>query len=484
MKKIVCIISALILVLAAAVTGYGCSKEQKYTSYSIECALVGDVLSGTETVTFYNHTDNSFKELKFNLYGNAFRKGAKYAPVSSQYRSRAYYNGESYGEMNIISVTEGESPVNFSVTGEDMNILTVPLQAEVFPGETACVTIDFSLTLAEVIARTGINRKTVNLANFYPVLCGIEDGGFYECVYYSAGDPFFSDCADYSVTFTADEKYVVAAGGKLIGSSVNGGKRTSDYSATKSRSFALVLSEHFESAADASLGTEITYYFYNDDDPAKALKAAKDALRLYENLFGEYPYETFSVVQTEFIQGGMEYPSLVMISDALEESAYLEVIAHETAHQWWMAAVGSNEIKYGFLDEGLAEYSVILFYENYPEYGITREACLAAAEKTYKIFCSVYDKLFGGTDTSMMRSLKDFSGEYEYVNIAYIKPVIMYDCLRTTVGDEMFFKALKRYYSQYKFLNADPFDLVGAFEKAGTDTNGYFEGFFNGTAIL
>ena len=84
----------------------------------------------------------------------------------------------------------------------------------------------------------------------------------------------------------------------------------------------------------------------------------------------------------------------------------------------------------------------------------------------------------------MMRSLKDFSGEYEYVNIAYIKSVIMYDCLRTTVGDEMFFKALKRYYSQYKFLNADPFDLVGAFEKAGAAANGYFEGFFNGTAIL
>ena len=71
-----------------------------------------------------------------------------------------------------------------------------------------------------------------------------------------------------------------------------------------------------------------------------AAYAQKAEVRLYENLFGEYPYETFSVVQTEFIQGGMEYPSLVMISDALEESAYLEVIAHETAYGHAPAGTG------------------------------------------------------------------------------------------------------------------------------------------------
>ena len=487
MKRIITLFAVLALIMSCAVfAGYGCkSGADKITTYTIECSLSGEVLTGSETVSFYNGTENTFTELKFNLFGNAFRSGAAYSPISSQYRARAYYNGVNYGDMTIASVKDADgSPLAFEICGEDQNILSVALGKEVFPGETVKVTVDFTLKLAKVIARTGINRKAVNLANFYPILCGIEDGSFYECLYYANGDPFFSDCADYTVTFTADEKYVVAASGKVSDSVVNGGMRTSVYSAKNVRSFAFVLSDKFESVCDTSLGTEITYYFYDDAAPDKSLKAAVDSVRYFENTFGEYPYETFAVVQTEFVQGGMEFPSLVMISDALDEKAYLEVIVHETAHQWWQTAVGNNEIKYGFLDAGLAEYSVVLFYENHPDYGYTRQSCVEAAEKTYKLFCSVYEKLFGGADTSMMRGLGEYSGEYEYVNIAYIKPTIMYDCLRETVGDNIFFKGLKRYYSEYKFKNADPYDLVGVFEKSGADTNGYFESFFDGKVIL
>ena len=101
----------------------------------------------------------------------------------------------------------------------------------------------------------------------------------------------------------------------------------------------------------------------------------------------------------------MEHPALVMISDNLEQSAYLEVVAHETAHQWWQGVVGNNEIEYGFLDEGLAEYSVVLFYENYPEYNLKRQDLIESSENTYKIFCTVSDKVFGKVNTVMKRSL-------------------------------------------------------------------------------
>lgn len=484
MKRITGIACAVIAFLSIFTVGCGCGKRQTLTNYNIECALSGDVITGNESVTFYNHTENAFNQLKFNLYGNAFRQNAKYQPVSAQYCNRAYYDGQSYGEMNVISVKEGGEPLNFEVGGKDENVLTVDLKEYVYPGENVAVDVEFTLKLAKVIARTGITRNTINLANFYPVLCGIQDGGFYECVYYSAGDPYYADCADYDFTFTADEKYVVAVGGKLVSSHVGGGKRTSKYILNKARSLCLVLSEKFETITDNSTGREINYYYYDDPQPEKSLKAAADAVKLYEKTFGAYPYQTYTVAQTEFIQGGMEFSSLVMISDALEQPEYLEVIAHETAHQWWQGAVGNNEIEYAFLDEGLAEYSVVLFYENYSEYGFTREECITAAEKTYKTFCSVYEKMFENTDTSMIRNLGEFSSEYEYVNIAYVKPAIMYDCLRKTIGDKRFFGALRRYYSDHLYKNATPDDLVGAFEKSGADTNGFFKGFFDGSAIL
>jgi aminopeptidase N len=184
------------------------------------------------------------------------------------------------------------------------------------------------------------------------------------------------------------------------------------------------------------------------------------------------------------VQGGMEFPALVMISDALEKEAYVEVVVHETAHQWWQTVVGNNEIEYGFLDEGLAEYSVVVFYENYPEYNLKRETLIEASEKTYKIFCSVYDKLFGEVDTRMIRNLGEFHGDYEYVNIAYVKPCIMYECLRKTVGDKGFFNGLKRYYKEFSFKNATPDDLIGAFERVGKDANGFFQSFFEGKVII
>ena len=368
--------------------------------------------------------------------------------------------------------------------GIDQNILTVKLKDELFPNERVSVSIDFTLNLANVVARTGINDRTVNLANFYPVLCAFDNGGFYECVYYSTGDPFYSDCADYKVTLTADKEYVVASSGKVISSKENQNTATRTYQLKNARSFAFVLSKDFDMVSGKASGVEINYYFYDDKEPLKSLEYAVKSIGLFSKTFGAYAYPHYAVVQTKFVQGGMEFPALVMVSDDLGGLPYGEVIVHETAHQWWQTAVGNNEIEYGFLDEGLAEYSVVLFYEKFPEYGYTRQGLITATEQTYKTFCSVSDKVFGKVNTVMTRSLKDFTSEYEYVNIAYIKPCIMYDGIRKTVGDTRFFASLKRYYSGYKFKNASPHDLVGAFEKTGSDTNGYFQSFFDGKVII
>ena len=483
MRKTAVIIS-LILCISCLPLFSSCKSTQNYrTQYNIEAEFSNNSLTATQTVDYYNQTDTSVSLLKFNLFANAYRKGAKYSPVSSQNYTQSYPNGVSYGGIEIEQVSVGGENVEFLIDGEDENILSVPIP-ETFPDERVQIEIEFTVQLANVISRTGYNASTVNLANFYPILCVHDDGGFYECVYYSFGDPFYSDCADYYVNFICDQAYTVAASGKRVGCSVENGRANYSYKIENARSFAIVLSAMFETITDNSLGIEVNYYYYDDSSPLKSIEYAIKALDHFNKAFGEYPYQTYSVVQTKFVQGGMEYPSLVMISDLLEPNAYGEVIVHETAHQWWQTAVGNNEIEYGFLDEGLAEYSVVTFYEKYPEYGLTREYMVQSAEQTYKVFCTVSDKVFGKVDTTMLRSLKNFKSEYEYVNIAYIKPCIMYENLRVTIGDERFFNALKKYYAEYKFKNATPDDLVGCFERVGAGTNGFFDSFFNGKVII
>ena len=484
MKKLSSLLLCLVLIISC-VLSFGCDgKEVDKSQYKIECELMDNQIVGKEEVIFYNDTENSFTNLKFNLYANAFREDAKYKPIAEQYSQKAYYNGKSYGDITISKVYDEKGELEYKIAGEDKNILDVSLNGEVFPDECVKIYIEYTIKLAEVVARTGVNKNTINLANFYPIICGTNNGAFYECVYYSNGDPYFSDCADYEVTITLDSEFIVASSGELKEHTLKNDKQTNTYVLDNARSFAFVVSKNFESATLDVNGVEINYYFCNDEFPKKALETAKKSLEFFTATFGEYPYKKYSVVQTEFTQGGMEFPALVMISDQLEESAYNEVIIHETAHQWWQKTVGNNEIEHSFLDEGLAEYSVVLFYENYEEYSLSREVLVESSQKTYKIFCSVYDKLFGNVNTVMNRGLNEFSSEYEYVNIAYVKPTIMFDNLRTTIGDEKFFRALRNYYSDYKFENATPDDMVAEFEREVKDTTGYFYSFFEGKAII
>ena len=483
-KKGLTLFFCLLLILSSCVVT-GCTNlKSNNTLYDIECEYEEGVLTSTCTVNYYNNTENAFSELKFNLYGNAFRKDAKYPAISSLYSHIAYPNGKSYGEIIIENVEVDGKTSNFAITGIDQNILVVNLNGEVFPEERCVVKINYTLNLANVIARTGVNDKTVNLANFYPILCVYDENGFYECVYYCNGDPFYSDCANYEVTITYPSEYVVASAGSIKNTVSKNEKTTSTYTLNNARSFSMVLSKEFECISDTTGNVSVNYYYYLDENPLKSLEYAIKSLNTFSKLFGDYPYSTYSVVQTKFVQGGMEFPTLVMVSDTLEGEVLGEVIVHETAHQWWQTAVGNNEIEYGFLDEGLTEYSVVLFYENNPEYNHTRQSLIKSAENTYHLFFTIFDRLKGGVDTTMVRSLKDFSSEYEYVNIAYVKGCLMYDTLRSTIGDELFFKGLKKYFSTYCFTNVTPYEIVGIYEKLGADANGFFNSYYQGKVLL
>ena len=80
-------------------------------------------LSGSEEISYFNSSDNSFENIMFHLYPNAFREGAKAKVVSEPNKADAYPNGESYGEIKILKVFNKDKDLSFEVTGEDENIL-------------------------------------------------------------------------------------------------------------------------------------------------------------------------------------------------------------------------------------------------------------------------------------------------------------------------------------------------------------------------
>jgi aminopeptidase N len=482
MKKFLSLLVLLVALLATAPLS-ACQKTQAERSkYTISATYDKEkqTLTGTVDFTYVNTTDNEIASLKFNLWGNAYRDGALYSPVSDAYTSKAYYNGESYGYMKVSEVT---SCSGWEIGGEDENILTVNLLTPTYPQDTAELTITYTLNLANVNHRTGVTEKTVNLGNFYPTLCAYTDSGYVETPYISCGDPFVSDVADYEVTLTYPAEYVVAASGKQQSESVAGSNKIARYTLSEARDFAFVLSAKFQQLSCTYGDTEIIYYYYDDANPQTTLNVAADSVKYFSETFGSYSYPTLSVVQTGFCMGGMEYPALTMISDSLSAATNLYTIVHENAHQWWYAMVGSDQVNCGWQDEGLAEYSSLMFFENNPTYGFTRTGMLGTATKAYRAFYSVYNQIFGDADTTMNRSLAEFISDYEYVNIAYNKGLLLFESVRAAMGDEKFVAALKEYFEGNKFTIASPEALIAPFVKRA-DVEGIFTSYLDGKIII
>ena len=214
------------------------------------------------------------------------------------------------------------------------------------------------------------------------------------------------------------------------------------------------------------------------------LQAGVDALTTFNRLFGKYPYSTLSVVKTNFVHGGMEYPNLVYISDAAEGADYTNVIIHEIAHQWWYGVIGSNAFNYPWLDEGLTEYSTVLFYEENPAYGVNTEELVKNTNNSYVTFVDLYTDVLGKVDTSMNRKLDEYSTEPEYVYMTYVKGMLLFDNLCKLVGRNKFIECLQKY-STYALGNVTPADFVAVMEKcSGRDLDSYINTWVEGKVVI
>ena len=487
MKKfLVCALGAFLLIPSCACLS-SCGREhaQSRCAYTISAEYKEETrtLSAEMKVRVPNTTDSTLGELKFELWANAYREGAEYAPVSDLFSGAAYYGGASYGEMKIKGISGAES---FSVGGEDANILTLALASPLAPGESAEIAVSFDVALANVNHRLGVTQRTVNLGGFYPVLCHLGAEGFCEYVYSSNGDPFVSETADYDVTLTVPAEYILATGfaAEEAEQAPDDEKRTYHVCANGVRDVAFVLSKDFQILTKETGGKEIAYYYYADRSPEATLEAAANSLSFYGDTFGAYEYPRYAVAETGFVFGGMEYPALSMISADLLPNERPAVVAHETAHQWWYAMVGSNQFTEAWQDEGLAEYSTALFFEAHPEYDVKYADFVADSERAYRAFFSVYSQVHGEADTTMSRPLTDFSGEYEYRSIAYDKGVILFDRVRDVAGTRKFNAALKRYAGTYSGSIATPAQLIGCFSKSGANVAALFDSFLEGKCVI
>ncbi len=477
MKRIICFIICLSLFPLLS----GCKKggERELSFYDIKVTLFEDMtLSGSLEYGFTCFEDG-LESFCFNLYPNAFRKDAEVSPIFESDYLLVYENGFSSGSIDILSVKAQGEKVDFSVGETNLQILEVHFNEPLKKGEKCSVYIEFKVVLPNAIHRFGYGENTINLTGFYPIACFFKDGEFVKNFYYPAGDPFFSECANYNVSLTVPSTFTVASSLKAVGTVWSGGTTEYLYERNSVRDIAFILSEDYNVARKNANGVTVSYYYYLDDNPEKTLQTAVESLNFFSDKFYRYPYGEYVVCEGDFIYGGMEYPCLSLIADTVGE--YRDyTVAHETAHQWFYGIVGVNQSEEGYLDEGLTELVTVLFMDG--KSGKSYDDYIAQAKNSYRALDSAL-KVSGNLNPPVMnRNLKEFSSEGEYVLIAYKRSLIAFDELRAFCGDKKFFKTLKRFVSSNAFSTVSSEDFINSFDKAKRGSRELLQDFIQGKA--
>jgi hypothetical protein len=218
---------------------------------------------------------------------------------------------------------------------------------------------------------------------------------------------------------------------------------------------------------------------------------AADIAKFYASLVGDLPYPSLTVAVVErTLPGGHSPAYLAALSQPVagtpynwsrDPSSFSEFpdffVAHEVAHQWWGQAIGWKNYHEQWLSEGLAQYFALLYAER-----------------------SRGPAVFDGILRRLYRWSMDESDEgpiYLGYRVGHIKGdsrifrAIVYDksaavlhMLRRLIGDEAFFRGIRRFYWQWRFQKAGSDDLRKAFEaECGCSLARFFERWIYGSSL-
>ena len=407
--------------------------------------------------TYIDKSGELQSELYFHLYPNIFNNRER-LPFFMDEFNRIFPQGFSSGGIFIQSISQEDRDLAWELLSEDQ-ILKVSLLDPSGPEDSVKLNFKFSLSVPNANYRYGYqlfggDKITLALAHWYPMLAMYDDEGWVLDTHQALGDVTYSDVADFEVRFTVPVNFEVAASGALIQKDELEQRVVYCYRGEKIRDFAASISNNYESCETVVDGVKLISYFHPEDRAGglAALDIAGYALHIYNEMFGYYPYPELRIAESNFYGGGMEYPNFIIMNTArykepnLSNKSFERSMAHEVAHQWWYGLVGNDQINEPWLDEGLAEFSTMCYFER--RYGKT------GWETYYNRYVVPYKNIFNKSKRTIWDKVSDFTRS-EYFPIIYVKGGLYYREIRERIGEEELLDILRHYLETYKYKNVD-----------------------------
>jgi aminopeptidase N len=222
---------------------------------------------------------------------------------------------------------------------------------------------------------------------------------------------------------------------------------------------------HFQHTINDNSGVSfpIDYYVFKEDSLTSVTGTADlpDAMNLFIEKFGSYPFENEKYAMSQMGFYGAIENQTNTIQNQLAQT-WFSTSVHELAHMWFGDMITCINWHHGWLNEGFATYSEVLWVEHI--WGFLE----------YKNYLSYYKYTGGGTVY-----LQDTSDPFNiFVTIIYYKGAWVLHMLRGVLGDDNFFNALSQYTSdpRFKYDHASTEDFKEVCETvSGMDLDFFFD---------
>ncbi len=424
---------ALVVLSVAVATAHAAPSpegEPVFPHYAFDIDLNYDYhsLDAVEQVVVPNPSGMTLSELVFNV------------PAAHQ-----------VGVFLLHNVSVGARPADFVSNG---TLLTVTLPSPLAPAEAATLTIDFSIfpqRLGQDVTSFGAANLAytddqMTVGYWYPMLAPYRAGtGWLGVPWHPVGDPFASESADYTATITATPGVQIVAGGEMKREDNAREDNVWHFELPRGRTFAFIASpRYWETRVNMS---GVTYSLYTFDEHTRlapvTLQTVIRSVWLYNSLYGPYPYTSLRVAE---VNGpwSMEFSGLVALGEVefadyngTNRNRLVRISAHEVSHQWWYGVVGNDQAREPWLDEGMARFNELRYYEFYSP----RDVWWWRSQV-------IYDAAPGGIVDSPIYT---FHTHQNYISVVYNRGAVFLDALREQIGQPAFTSFLRDLYRRKAF---------------------------------
>ncbi len=456
--------------------------------YAMRASLdpIKHTVHGEGTITWRNTSTTAVKELWVHLYLNAFKNQRSVWLSETTGGFRGTRPVEDWGTIDVRKFAlrdEGGITTDLWANAElhrpspqgwgedDETDAHVPLPREVAPGEKIQIDMVWDDKMPSVIERTGYLGKFHMIAQWFPKIARLEPDGKWAHFPFHHFAEFYADYGTYDVTLDVPQGYVIGATGPAIDTRNEAGRKVERHVQGDIHDFAWTAWDEWQIDKDVIGGVSVSVLYPPSfkADAQRELRTMRFALPDFGARYGRYPYEVLTLVHPPSRAaeaGGMEYPTLITTGGPWygPPGIYeVEITAlHEFGHQYFYGLIGTNEVEWPFLDEGLNSYAEAVAMTSW--LGPASAADLFGLGLSDHTIQSIASNATGH-DAPVAQPSYAFQTGNDYGGLVYMRTATILETIRRTYGEALVDRALGRYARKYRFGHPVPEDLIAVFHE-------------------